>query len=284
MLNTGKIQFAADTNVGLRRKHNEDCYEADAALGLWLVADGVGGHSRGDLASDIVRITVRSEIIGGATLANAVAHAHRAVLEEIGRDETARGMGSTIVALRLEGENYQLAWVGDSRAYLWNSHLQQLSHDHNRVSELLDQGIITPQQATRHPERHVLTQSLGVSERMALAPGSREGILGENQQILLCSDGLTDELSDEKIATIMADKDNPHDQVKALIDAALRAGGNDNVTAIVIGSAVGSEASTGKPGLDITGNSSQDRPRGDFPIAPWLLMSALLLLAAWFLL
>lgn len=283
------MQFAADSHTGLRRKHNEDCYEADAALGLWLVADGVGGHSCGELASDIARTTVRGDIAAGTSLPDAIVNAHRAVLDEIDRDESARGMGSTIVALRLKGESYELAWVGDSRAYLWNRQLQQLSHDHNRVSELLDQGAITQQEAANHPERHVLTQSLGVSECMALRPGHREGTLAQDQQFLLCSDGLTDELPDERIAAIMADNDSPRDQVEALINAALEAGGNDNITAVVVGAVAAKPAPHDKADLETTHNTrnapaGSDRTGGGFPLGAWLLMSALLLLALWFLL
>jgi protein phosphatase len=280
------IEFAADTHAGLKRKHNEDCFEADATLGLWLVADGVGGHSCGDVASDIVRTTVRNQTAAGESLPDAIVQAHQAVLEQMEQDENASGMGSTIVALRLEGDNYELAWVGDSRAYLWNSRLQLLSHDHNRVSELLDQGIITPRQAANHPQRHVLTQSLGVSERMALEPGHREGTLSENQQILLCSDGLTDELPDEMIATILAGNATPRAQVDALIDAALQAGGKDNITAVVIGAAVTRAPSGSRENLETTHNTDRAAaasapPGRRFPLGAWLLMSALLLLALW---
>ena len=280
MHKAGTIQFAADTHAGLKRQHNEDCYEADPALGLWLVADGVGGHSRGDLASDIVRTTVRDQTVAGESLTQAIVNAHRAVLDQIDRDETALGMGSTVVALRLEGDDYELGWVGDSRAYLWNSRLKLLSHDHNRVRELLDQGIITPQQASNHPERHVLTQSLGVSERMTLEPGYLQGTLAENQQILLCSDGLSDELPDEMIATIMAGNDNPRAQVDALIKAALQAGGKDNITAVVIGAAAASEPAGGADNLETTRETNRatdhsGRPGRNFPLGAWLLMSGL---------
>jgi protein phosphatase len=289
MHKAGTIQFAAATHAGLKRKHNEDCYEADGALGLWLVADGVGGHSCGEVASDIVRTTVKHDVIAGQSLTQAITRAHQAVLDEIGRDEKASGMGSTVVALLLAGDNYELAWVGDSRAYLWNSSLQQLSHDHNRVSELMDQGIITQQQASQHPERHVLTQSLGVSEQMALQPGQRQGTLARDQQILLCSDGLSDELPDEKIATIMATHNSPQSQVDALIQAALAAGGNDNITAIVIGAVGARQAPHGASDLETTHSTrsspaGDNRARGRFPLGAWMLMSALLVLALWYLL
>lgn len=288
MQEAGTIQFAADTHTGLRRSHNEDCYEADAELGLWLVADGVGGHSCGDLASSIVRTTVKKHTVAGGSLQDAIILAHQAVLDQIDPDEKARGMGSTVVALRLEGEQYDLAWVGDSRAYLWDSGLLQLSRDHNRVSELLDQGVITSQQAANHPERHVLTQSLGVSKRMALQPGHRRGTLGESQQILLCSDGLTDELHDAKIASIMANNDNPGSQVDALIKAALKAGGKDNITAVVIGAAAATDPMGSRENLETSGNTTRaanrsKRPRRSFPLGAWLLLCALLSLALLFL-
>ena len=228
-------QFAAATHSGLRRSHNEDCYEADPELGLWLVADGVGGHASGEVASDIVRAAVKEGISRGKTLLDAIVASHQAVLEAIRERKSTQGMGSTVIALLLDGDNYELAWVGDSRAYLWSTGLQQLSEDHNRVSELLASQVITPEQAVKHPDRHVLTQSLGVSEKITVTPGQLLGTLRKGEQILLCSDGLSDDLSDQVIAGIMDEQQTPRAQVDKLIKAALDAGGNDNITAVVIG-------------------------------------------------
>lgn len=282
-------QFAAESHTGIKRSHNEDCYEADPVLGLWLVADGVGGHSCGEVASDIARSTIRDCIARGETLPEAIENSHRAILKAIKQNNAARGMGSTVVAILINDDNYELSWVGDSRAYLWDNRLQQLSQDHNRASELLAGNMITQLQAVNHPERHVLTQSLGVSDKMHLRPGHVCGSLSDGQQILLCSDGLTDELPDSVIARIMADNHSPRAQVDALVLAALEAGGNDNITAVVVGACADNPLSDETPGLDTTldihrADDIENSRRGSFPFRAWLLVSALTLLALWFLL
>jgi serine/threonine protein phosphatase PrpC len=289
ILRLASKKFAADTHSGLRRRHNEDCYEADQELGLWLVADGVGGHASGEVASDIVRATVKQGISRGKTLHDAIVASHEAVLEATREHKSTQGMGSTVIALLLDGDNYELAWVGDSRAYLWSAGLQQLSEDHNRVSELLASKVITPEQAVKHPERHVLTQSLGVSEKNIVTPGQLQGTLRKGEQILLCSDGLSDELSDKVIASIMDDQQTPRAQVDTLIKAALDAGGNDNITAVVIGDCAAPTAGNISHNLEITRNTrseinSRVTHRAGFPLKALIFISVLALLVLWILL
>lgn len=229
-------EFAANTHTGLKRTGNEDCFHADPERGLFLVADGVGGHARGEVASDIARKTVQQQINSGATLRDAILESHEAILSEITHDDGRAGMGSTVVAVKLERDTFELGWVGDSRAYLWDGDLTQLSQDHNQVSEMVQRGEISPEDASRHPDRNILTQSLGVSRNMHIKPGKLSGMLKSGQQLLLCSDGLTDEVPDQQIAQIMAVCNNPQDQVDALLSAALAAGGRDNITVVIVGS------------------------------------------------
>lgn len=232
-------QFAASTHPGLIRSHNEDCYAADPALGLWLVADGVGGHAHGEVAARIVRDTISTLCKQGCNLVEAIGRAHHAVLDEIRQQGNGGNMGSTIVALTLKDDAYEIVWVGDSRAYLYDGELKQLTRDHSPVTELLDSGVITPLEAEHHPGRHVLSQSLGVSEGSLVAAGHVQGRLQPGQQILLCSDGLSNELSDQAIVTRLATAIGPEAQVQALINGALEAGGHDNVTAVLVGTPVG---------------------------------------------
>lgn len=227
--------FSADSHPGHRRSHNEDCYQANPELGLWLVADGVGGHSNGEVASAIVRDTLDRDVAAGSSLIEAIHHSHKDILKEIASREGSN-MGSTVVALQLRGDDYEIAWVGDSRAYLFDgSRIKQVTRDHNPVSEMLARGAITPEQASNHPERNVLSQSLGVADSISVAPDRIRGQLEAGQQILLCSDGLTDELGDEEIRQLMVEGDDPQAQVQSLIQAALDAGGRDNVTVVVVG-------------------------------------------------
>ena len=253
-------KFAASTHSGLKRLQNEDCYAADAELGLWLVADGIGGHACGEVASAIVKVQVTKAYAAGKTLTDAIRSAHGAVLEEISRRDENRGMGSTIVALALTEHRYQIAWVGDSRAYCWNGKtLRQLSHDHSHVSELLDSGLISGPEAANHPERHVLTQSIGVSNEMELQPDTVSGELRSGEQILLCSDGLTDEIADANIEQLLRGSASVDSQVDTLINAALTAGGRDNVTVVM----VGESTTTCSPGIatpDIETTQNTGRP------------------------
>lgn len=144
-------------------------------------------------------------------------------------------MGSTVVALVLQGDAYEIAWVGDSRAYLFDSNLRQLTRDHSPVADLLASGAINAAQAAQHADRHVLNQSLGVSESVAVTPGHIKGRLQPGQQLLLCSDGLTDELNDQDMAAILRERTLPQEQVDGLIEAALEAGGHDNITVVLVG-------------------------------------------------
>ena len=226
--------FAGKSHPGYKRSHNEDCYLADAELGLFLVADGVGGHADGEVASAIVRDTLRADLRTGASLVDAIHDAHRAVLDEIDRRDESN-MGSTVVAALVAHGEYDIAWVGDSRAYAFDGELTQISRDHNPVSEMLALGAITPEQAATHPERNVLSQSLGVSGTIKIAPGHIRAGLHPGQQLLLCSDGLTDEITDAQISRIMQEQPTPQAQVDALVEAALDAGGRDNVTVVVVG-------------------------------------------------
>jgi protein phosphatase len=228
----------------LRRNGNEDCYAADATLGLWLVADGIGGHSCGEVAAAIVTATVTREVSRGETLVNAILQSHSEVLKEIAASASDTRMGSTVVALSMLDDNYTVAWTGDSRAYLWDGReLQQLSRDHSHVRDLVDQGMLSLADIDSHPDRHALTQSIGVSSDMKLEPGQQRGQLAAGQQILLCSDGLTDELTDSEIAQQLGCHSSVQGQVDALVNAALEAGGADNVTVVV----VGAPADSGEP-------------------------------------
>jgi len=241
-LESDLIQFAAATHQGLRREGNEDRYTADAALGLWLVADGVGGHSCGELAATIVKATVSRELSRGATLVDAIRQSHSEVLKEIATREASSRMGSTVVALSVLDDDYTIAWIGDSRAYLWDGKdLQQLTIDHSHVRDLVDRGVLSRGDVDTHPDRHALTQSIGVSSDMKLEPGQLRGQLVVGQQILLCSDGLTDELSDSDIAQQLLRHSSVQQQVDALVNAALEAGGRDNITVVVVGAASASE-------------------------------------------
>lgn len=230
------IEFGHCSHVGLRREHNEDTYYADADMGVWLVADGMGGHEHGEVASAIARDTLIAEIGKGTPLVRAVQLADEEIIRHSNRRSEALPMGTTIAAMRLLGDNeFEIAWVGDSRVYLWNSALKQISQDHSYVQELIDQGAITSEQARTHPHRNVVTQALGVTDPQSLRVEHVRGEFGPGMQILLCSDGLTEEVSDAEIAALISRSElSAQECVDQLIVAALDGGGSDNVTVILV--------------------------------------------------
>jgi len=145
-------------------------------------------------------------------------------------------MGTTVVAARVQGNRFEVAWVGDSRAYLWrDGQLAQLSQDHSYVQELIAQGALTSEQARSHPHRNVVTQALGVTDPNQLNVETLTGELRPGMQLLLCSDGLTEEVDDRDIAAALRQEDcSAQETVDTLIAAALDGGGSDNVTAILV--------------------------------------------------
>ncbi len=229
------IHFGHGTHVGLRRDHNEDTYTIDPEIGLWLVADGMGGHDQGEVASAIARDTVVAKVQEGGKLADAIRDAAAKIIAHSRERKSDLPMGTTLVATVVRDNHYEVAWVGDSRVYHWNGQLNQLTSDHSYVQELVDQGAISPEQARTHPHRNVVTQALGVTEPETLRVDTVEGSLADGEYLLLCSDGLTEEVDDEDIATILKKDIDPQEMVDQLILAALDGGGSDNVTVLVVG-------------------------------------------------
>lgn len=230
------IEFALDTHTGWVRELNEDSHLALPQLGLWVIADGIGGHQAGEVASGITIREIARSIEQGMSLADAIETAHRTIQTAALHGEGAANMGSTVVAAKLEGLRYEIAWVGDSRAYLWDGSLHQLTTDHSYVQQLLKAGLISAGDIPNHPARNIITQALGVGgiDKANIKVDLVSGELKENDTLLLCSDGLSGEVSDDNIASILAEITDSQVRVDRLIAAALEAGGKDNVTVLVI--------------------------------------------------
>jgi len=230
-----KVDFCAGTHTGLREV-NEDSYLSLPEYGVWVIADGMGGHGAGDTASQIAVLEIARLIKQGSPLAPAIASAHRAIQTAALNGDGSSDMGATVVAVKLDGLHYEIDWVGDSRAYLWNGALQQLTTDHSYVQLLLNSGMITQTEALTHPGRNIVVQALGVGgmNKTVINIDHVFGELNQGDSLLLCSDGLTGEVSEESIAAILAEKSSNQCKVNRLIEAALAAGGKDNVTVTVI--------------------------------------------------
>jgi protein phosphatase len=221
-----KFRFAATTHAG-NRGANEDHVGWNEEAGIWVVADGMGGHAAGEVAS---RITVEATLKWAPDfrLADSLLKAHEAVLEAARAEARHEGMGSTVVALRARGGGSEIGWVGDSRAYLWrDGALVQLTRDHSLVQALSDrlgssEGL--------HDHR-ILVQAMGMENPR---PGIVALPLRPRDRVLLASDGLTTEVDDARMAELLRTTGSPQAAVDALLAEALAQGGHDNVSIIVI--------------------------------------------------
>lgn len=230
------IEFGHLTHPGLRRQLNEDTYYGDAELGLWLVADGMGGAACGEVASALAREVIVRQVRAGSALAEAISRAGEQIIVQTRQRNDRLPMGTTVVCARVVGNSFNLAWVGDSRAYLWqDGKLTQLSRDHSYVHELIAKGALTTEQARLHPHRNVVTQALGVTAVEHLNVATLSGPWRPGMQLLLCSDGLTEEVPEASINAILADQDcSAQECVDILVASALDAGGGDNITAVLV--------------------------------------------------
>jgi PPM family protein phosphatase len=237
-----RLSSFAATDVGLQRAGNEDSHLRGRTV--FAVADGLGGHQGGEVASAMA--VERLGALDGrsfaeptqaaAALADAIADANRAILERGVADQGLWGMGTTVTAAAVVGDLVlQLAHVGDSRAYLLRGDgpPRQLTTDHTVVAELVRQGRLTPQQAASHPERSILTRAVGLDPNVQVEQPAPLG-LQPGDQVLLCSDGLTETVADEQLAQVLAGQADGDDACQALIAAANAAGGPDNITVVLL--------------------------------------------------
>lgn len=224
-----------DTHVGNVRGHNEDCYLVDIEHNFGVLADGMGGHEGGEIASRIVVDCVSNEIRDGRPMPEALVQAHHAVRRAAENGQGKPGMGSTALALKIEQQQFEIVWVGDSRAYLWDGEqLTQLTKDHSLVQQLVDEGSITPAEARVHPQRNYITQAIGMSDLSTLEVGRVQGCLYRHQQLLLCSDGLSGEVSPAEMEEILRLELDERQKVDLLIQKSLENGGTDNVTVLLV--------------------------------------------------
>jgi PPM family protein phosphatase len=256
------LAVGSATDVGMVRSSNQD--QVLIASPLFAVADGMGGHAAGEVASLTAIEALAVAFAKDRTtegLQAAIKEANRAVWEKAQRDRGLRGMGTTLVALALvsEGDEEQLAivHVGDSRVYLMRQgELEQLTTDHRLVQELIDDGQLSEADATIHPQRHVLTRALGVDPEVLA--DSLQVLPYKGDRFVLCSDGLSGEITDAEMASILRKTAYPQEAAKQLVSAAMSNGGSDNITVVVVDvvddddkAAVASAALAADPGLVI---------------------------------
>ena len=227
-----KVRVGASTDIGQVREGNEDSYLVIEPL--YAVADGMGGHRGGEVASSLALETVQGMFERReGSLAEQVAEANRAVFDRSQNDRSVSGMGTTLTAAQVDGNRVHLVHVGDSRAYLLRGgELTQITEDHTLVHRMVMEGEITPEEAETHPHRSILTRALGVDQTIQVDEGDIEVVPGD--RILLCTDGLTGMVPEGQIREILLETPDPQEAVEKLVKVANRAGGIDNITAMIL--------------------------------------------------
>ena len=246
------VVAAGQTEVGCVRKHNEDNFLVAPELGLFVVADGLGGHAAGEVASQIVVEKIDQFInhtlerdrtwpveydvalpYDGNRLKAALLLADQGILNDIRTNPERESMGSTVVACLVKDDKVTLVHVGDSRAYLLNaSGIRQVTRDHSWVADQVANGILTAEEARRHPFRNVITQALGNGGDLDVAV--QELQVQELDRILLCSDGLSGMIQDHEIWEIVQTAPDVAEATRRLIDKAMNNGGEDNITVVIV--------------------------------------------------
>jgi protein phosphatase len=229
-----KLVMGAATDVGRVRDGNEDNYLVDDATGLVAVADGMGGHRAGEVASATAVEALRAAITSGRPLRESIEDANAAVFAKSLTDSSLRGMGTTLTAGTLATDGtLLLGHVGDSRAYLLHDgELRQVTEDHSLVEELVREGRLTADEAAVHPQRSIITRALGVDASVEVDVYPVELVPGD--RLLLCSDGLTGMVQADDIAATLRREDDPGRAATQLVDAANQAGGEDNITVVIV--------------------------------------------------
>ena len=226
-------KFGSRTDVGSVREQNEDSLIVNPPL--FVVADGMGGHAAGEVASEIAVNTIQElapDHADAEALGHAVEEANRDIINAALAGEGREGMGTTVTAAILERDKLVIAQVGDSRAYLLhNGELTQLTRDHSLMANMIEAGQITPEEARFHPNRSVITRALGNDPDTL--PDLYEINVEDGDRLLLCSDGLYSMLEDDEIAAVMRRVSDPQRCASTLVNGAIAAGGHDNITVIV---------------------------------------------------
>ena len=233
------MRVYAMTDVGRIRPINEDSHYLPEAGELFCaVADGMGGHNAGEVASaravetfaDCMRASRR---MNSSALHDAVARANEVVFEEARRDDRKSGMGTTFTAMCREGDTVHIAHVGDSRAYLIrNGAIMRVTMDHTLVEELMLQGVITPREAKNHPNRNYITRALGMDRSVEIDLIQLE--IRPDDVYLLCSDGLSGHVEDKQMLSVTLSEGGWQEKLERLVNIALEDGGSDNITAMYV--------------------------------------------------
>ncbi len=250
-----EVKASGITDVGLKRERNEDSFSVEDTLGLFVVADGMGGHLAGEVASQVAvemitksyrkwveKETPEEELFSapdkslsreGNYILSSIRLANRVIYEMALENEQYHGMGTTVVVLLVKPELIIAANVGDSRIYqIRDDRFERLSKDHTIVAEQIEMGMMTEEEASTSPLKHILTRNLGSAENVE--PEIFELIPSDNDRFILCSDGLTDMVKDEEILRMAEEAEDPDQLCRRLVELVLKRGAHDNTTIISV--------------------------------------------------
>ena len=239
-----EIKVYGNTNIGRVRKNNEDAYGIYPDLSLFIVADGLGGHAGGEVASRLAVETIKDGLVSTESyrssaeiterIIEAIKGANNRIIQRASMMYDLKGMGTTVVVVKLEEDNAMIAHVGDSRMYLIRKNkITQITKDHTVVEEYIRLGLLTLQEALYHPNRHMLSRALGVSYDIDVDVADIQ--IAEGDIIILCTDGLTNMLSEKEILSAITElMPSPEKITDRLITLANNHGGIDNITVITI--------------------------------------------------
>lgn len=236
------IRYGSQSDQGRVRNSNEDAYTANLKNRIFLVADGMGGHAAGEIASQIAAATVeeivaasmRSAVTPAQMLFDAAQEANARIYQTQRAKPEYAGMGSTLTAISFRDDQYYIAHVGDSRAYLLRGgNLEQLTRDHSLVWHLYESGMLRKDELSSHPQKNLITRSIGPHPQVEV--DVEQGEAREGDIFVLCSDGLTDMVPEDRLRKILSDSSkSPHQLCETLVSEANERGGQDNITVVVI--------------------------------------------------
>lgn len=232
-----RTESVAVSEVGHVREHNEDAHFADDAMGLWLVADGMGGHASGEVASRMAIEGITAALRNANSLESAIQQAHRDIIAAGEANQEQYGMGTTIVALQRRVSGFQIAWVGDSRIYgvEADGELQQLNYDHSFVQDMVFRGVLSEEEAASHEKKNLINQALGMPNLDTLRVGELSLRPEAAGLLLLCSDGVSDMLDKQKLQSILTANSNTLAQLASeLREAVLATEASDNFTFLLL--------------------------------------------------
>jgi len=243
------MNYITLTHPGKKREYNEDSLGVCVSNGIYIVADGMGGHLAGEVASSLAVEAILKFMSLRKVFWNfkeeeflrfALIYAHNKIIEVQNRDKSKKGMGTTCVITTIYRSTAYIGWSGDSRAYLLrDGKINSLTKDHSFVQKLVDSNIITKEEALFHPKKHIITHALGLKNAFNLSLNKVK--LKKEDKILLCTDGLTDMMFEDEILSIFNNSENIQAVSKNLLEVALARGGNDNISFIIIEDMVSEE-------------------------------------------